>query len=374
MKRSHTGLAAPILTFSLLSVLVCPAFSLQDIQEQSLDEKQLEVSLEERKENEPFAVKRFNLGSVELDRPCLIKFVLKNEGSAPVEFRKVEGSCSCLDIRVREGKIEPGSSVTVEAVLDIHKRETSAIAQLDLQFYESKDDKRSFLHLRAMANLKGVVEFGIQQPMIELDNFGLSTVRLPLLITDPVDPHSLIIEKSDTFRDLMPKVEVVDGRSELVVEVVDILIPDSFISGWFKIRDPVTGREDLEEFLIQKRKPFSLSPRIARLAVKDVKAGEEPARTFSGFLKVHACSPSGADSAGTTQPSSVGIPSLSRLEATIDSQPVTLTLVKLGDDLYRFSGQIPDASLSEKSDGEIDWTVALGENHHSLTTSWRIPK
>jgi hypothetical protein len=109
----------------------------------------------------------FDFGSVVKGAKVTHKFVVKNEGQAPLTISKITNSCDCFSAKFDE-TIEPGKEGTIDVTVDTSKQEGPI--QL-IGVINSNDPERPVTHL----TIKGLVKGPIA--LLPQDHFALTAVR-----------------------------------------------------------------------------------------------------------------------------------------------------------------------------------------------------
>ena len=320
-----------------------------------------------------FPDQRLDLEEIESGKKYLVKIQLVNESNEPLVFRRVGANCSCVDLRVSKGEIPAGESLDAEALISVPERQETQVFLVGIDFYSDKDgrDEWPFLRIRVQsAKVRGLICFGAIPSTLQIGH-TLKRLSLPLLVTEPVDSKSLVIEKSESLQDAVISVAIYGEREELIIDVSGVLLDEGFRDCWVKVKDANSERSAEARFLLEKSPLVSVSPKVMTFRID----AENSLWKAKAFLVLDVSAMETAEESVPAQDSPVnseGLPLLAKAEVAGHSIDVQTTRLRRG--LYRIELKFPVGQIGELGEGEICWSVEYGSFIDKFNTLWRIPK
>lgn len=318
-----------------------------------------------------FPDQRIDLGEVESGKKYLLKVRLQNSSGEPLIFRRVGASCACVNLRVPKGDVPVGATLDVEALVSIPSQQEAEVFLVGIDFYsdEAGRDEAPFLRVRVQSTkIRGLICFGAIPGTLQVGR-GLGQLSLPVTVSDPIDPATLVIDKSDTLRDAVLTVKS-DGNTEIMcIDVSGVLLDDGFRECWIRIRDPASDRSAEASFFLEKTPLASVRPSLISLTRDPDSAGWRGVL----FLVVDNEALEEAEKETAEGDNLMALTESSMTaNARINEHTIPLNLKPIRSGIYRFELKVPAAVIGDSNDGTVIWFIEYGSFEHKFNSLWRV--
>lgn len=312
------------------------------------------------------------VGELEVGVAYIVELTLSNGRQDPFEFGMLIGSCSCMHLTVNEGVIPPGGSSKIEVELRV--RASKLESQLDtiLSFFRTSVESNPVLMLKLLASIKGNLYIDQRTSTLGLSR-GVTEHFIPVAISSPVTAGNLVVEKSDSFADMVVRLEQTDHGFGLRCLVNSEMIGEGYLNGTISVRDSKSGKSHSLNLLLEKKPPFRLSAGILYFRnppkpIEGEEAGElEKACQANALVSIDA-SWFDIDGKQDHEPKTPGIDSAS---ARIGDHQLTVRLRKLSAAVYRVEIDAPDELLDRSAGQEIDLALEAGVHGKVFSLPWK---
>ena len=352
-----------------LSVLVTLAFfasnswgvQTPETSTQEIDHEQtINVVLKERLH--PFAPPDYHcriIGDpVRLGTRVRFNFKISNSGSENCVFDRIETGCGCLLMKCEKNVIPANGVEVVSAVAEYFVQRSHTGEQYGFNI-ELMLGKKSNCSIHFTGPLEGVLSIPQVRAMESTGDF--SEWRIPIVATRPVDLNRLQVQLSDSLKDLVARVEVVDGKSAVVVSGPTVSLGLAGIIGDVKVRDPVLELQAATRVSFLKRPAIRISPLIIRLVKKP--DGE----CYSANVLIQAIDQ--RVEAGSEQVKNL----IQSIECRANIHELQVSKTRINDQLYRvmLTFSPADGQILDESEFSIEWKVVslLGVSEVASTGS-----
>ena len=282
---------------------------------------------------------------VQLGTRVRFNFKISNSGSEDFVFDRIDTGCGCLVMTCEKNVIPANGSEIVNAAADYFVQRSHAAEQygFNVQFMLGKKPNCS---IHFTGQLEGVLSIP-QVPTMESTG-DFSEWRIPIITTKPVELNRLEIQLSESLKDLVARVEVVDNKGAIVVSGPTISLGLAGIVGEVKVRDPLLAIQASTRVSFLKRPAVRISP----LVIRFTKADPEK-EIFSANVLIQAVdkkSENGMDKVKNL---------IQSIECRADEHELQVSKTQINDQLYRvnltFSPSI--GQDLDESDFSIEWKV-----------------
>ncbi len=343
----------------LLLVAVCqhPTWAVQDPAAPPLEidhEQTINVVLEERLS--PLGSSSYQCRII--GEPVLVgtrvrfNFNISNSGTQDVIFDGIETGCGCFQMKCEKAVIPANGATSVKAVADYFVQlRLGEQYEFNIQFTQGKKPI-CFIHLTGP--LQGVLSIP-QVPAMESTG-DFSEWRIPIVVTKPVELNRLQVQLSESLKDLVAKVAVVDGKPVILVSGPTANLGVAGIIGEVMVRDPELEIRAATRVSFLKRPIVRISPLNIRL----VRNSED--EIYSANVLVQAVDQiveNGSDKVKNL---------IQTIECHADKHELQVSKTRINDQLYRVKLTLTPAADEDLDEVEfpIEWKVV------SLLGVWEV--
>ena len=181
---------------------------------------------------------------------------LHNNGPVPIVFDRFKLGCNCLKLVCHQTEILPSEEIKAVAVYRVPKNRTGKYI-IEIGMAKGSVD---VCRLELSGLMEGVLEI-LASPAYE-SNGEVSSWKVPLLVSRPIDPSLLSVELSRELRDLVAKVVSSEGKSFLEIEGSESALGVSGIAGDVTVFDSKTNARTTARIAFIRKPLVRVSPLI----------------------------------------------------------------------------------------------------------------
>jgi len=265
-----------------------------------------------------------DLGDLPIGEEGVINITLYNPTEKLFDIQEIKAGCACLSPQIKDAQIKPGDSTEFAFVLRTPQSSTKPLVTMSTRLILSD---QSTINLAMQYRLQGLLVF--QNPMIvvQLDHaYSSSEFKLPLVLTPPIKASELLIEPSDSLRNVVFRLEGSEEQTALVGLVEDSeSVSSTGLAGRVAVRSEEPPTEAMVDLIIRRAQPVTASPSVLRFVP------DEAGKTYSAKVLVRVNSSIPVEEKGNAM-----------IDCIIDGRVPTATPKHLGNDVYSVDVKMSD--------------------------------
>ncbi len=287
-------------------------------------------------------------------------FKISNPTTRDMVFDRVETGCGCMNMECEKPVIPANGAAIVNAVADyvVPKSHTQEEYGINIQF---KSGNITVGGMLLTGPLEGVLSI---PPVRALESTGdFSEWRIPFIVTKPVELNRLQVQLSENLKDLVAKVDVIDGKAVILVSGPTSSLGPAGIIGEVILSDPLLEIKTAARVSFLKRPVMRISPLIIRFTKVNAQV-----ESYSANVLIQSVDKKVEN----------GQENLKNLIQTIncktDKHDLQVASTRINDQLYRvnLTLSLPEGEDVDPADFAIDWRVVSSQGVLEVSGSGSI--
>jgi hypothetical protein len=312
-----------------------------------------------------FHMAEFDLGTLPAGKSGQVTLLIKNPFDRAFKFSEITKTCNCLDLKSDSYQIDADSTQKFTMTLQTPETAENARVFSSVALLEKSADKpRAVINLKMDYSLSGVLSIDPNMVLVEIPKgTDFQSLRVPVLLTQPLLPSELKIEASDTLRDLEFKIAEESGSVFVIADVHAAAIESGPISGEVRVTHEKSKRKD--GFFVTARigSAIRVSPSILRFKKTDDDSNRWTANALIRLPK----RPKGSETNETTAEDDVAA---LKTKAIVNGKNAKVDVKQLATRIFRVTVSLE--SFVEDEDQKVQWQIDDGKETERIDSKFIV--